>query len=154
MKCPFCGFQEDRVLDSRASRDGNEIRRRRECLKCHRRFTTRESIELSFPLVIKKDGKREPFNAEKIKNGIKKACEKRPISAEQIDEMVRKIEQTIIDYGEPEVSTKLIGETIINELKKIDHVAYVRFASVYKEFKDATQFMEELKNLSNLNKND
>lgn len=154
MKCPFCGFQEDRVLDSRASRDGNEIRRRRECLKCHRRFTTRESIELSFPLVIKKDGKREAFNAEKIKNGIKKACEKRPISAEQIDEMVRKIEQAVIEYGEAEVSTKLIGETIIQELKNIDHVAYVRFASVYKEFKDATQFMEELKNLSKSNKND
>lgn len=154
MKCPFCGFQEDRVLDSRASRDGNEIRRRRECFNCHRRFTTRESIELSFPLVIKKDGKREAFNAEKIKNGIKKACEKRPIGAEQIDEMVRKVEQAIIDYGEAEVSTKLIGETIIKELKKIDHVAYVRFASVYKEFKDATQFMEELKNLSNSNKND
>lgn len=147
MKCPYCGYEEDRVLDSRTNRDGTEIRRRRECTKCKRRFTTRETIEFSFPLVVKKDGKREPFNPEKIRNGIKKACEKRPISADHIDEMVKKIEQTIIESGDNEVSSKFIGELIIRELKKVDHVAYVRFASVYKDFQDASQFMKELEKL-------
>jgi len=147
MKCPFCGFEEDRVLDSRSNKDGSEIRRRRECNKCHRRFTTRETIEMSFPLVVKKDGKREPFNSEKVRNGIKKACEKRPISADQISDMVKKVEQAIIEFGENEVPSKFIGELITKELKKIDHVAYVRFASVYRDFQDANQFMKELEKL-------
>lgn len=147
MKCPYCGFEEDRVLDSRSNKDGSEIRRRRECNKCHRRFTTRETIEMSFPLVVKKDGKREPFNSDKVRNGIKKACEKRPISADQINEMVKKVEQATIEFGENEVPSKFIGELITKELKKVDHVAYVRFASVYKDFQDATQFMKELEKL-------
>lgn len=151
MKCPFCGYEEDKVLDSRLSKDGQEIRRRRQCLKCNRRFSTREIIVLNFPVIIKKDGKREPFNSEKIRNGIKKACEKRPISMEQINDIVKKIEQAVIEFGESEISSSFVGELVINELKKIDHVAYVRFASVYKEFKDPTQFMEALKQLSSSN---
>lgn len=147
MKCPFCGYVDDRVLDSRTNKDGTEIRRRRECGRCHRRFTTRENIEASYPLVVKKDGKRESFNSEKIRNGIKKACEKRPISADQINDIVKKVEQAVIETGENEVSSKFIGELIIEELRKIDHVAYVRFASVYKEFQDAAQFMQELEKL-------
>ncbi len=147
MRCPYCGFEEDRVLDSRSNKDGSEIRRRRECNKCHRRFTTRETIEMSFPLVVKKDGKREPFNPDKVRNGIKKACEKRPISADQINDMVKKVEQATIEFGENEVPSKFIGELITKELKKVDHVAYVRFASVYKDFQDATQFMKELEKL-------
>ncbi len=147
MKCPFCGFLEDKVLDSRTNKDGTEIRRRRSCLKCRRRFSTREIIELSFPLVIKKDGKREPFSSEKIKNGLKKALEKRPVSAEKIDELVKKIENAILENCESEVSTQFIGELVMRELNKIDHVAYVRFASVYKDFKDPVQFIEELERL-------
>lgn len=147
MRCPYCGFEEDRVLDSRSNKDGSEIRRRRECNNCHRRFTTRETIEMSFPLVVKKDGKREPFSSDKVRNGIKKACEKRPISADQINDMVKKVEQATIEFGENEVPSKFIGELITKELKKVDHVAYVRFASVYKDFQDATQFMKELEKL-------
>lgn len=147
MKCPFCGFEEDRVLDSRLSKDGTEIRRRRQCLKCGRRFTTREVIILNFPAVIKKNGEREPFDSEKIRSGIKKACEKRPIPMEQINDMVKRIEQACIEYGENEIPSSKIGELVMEELKKTDHVAYVRFASVYKEFKDPTQFMEALKQL-------
>ncbi|MCX7991312.1 MAG: transcriptional regulator NrdR [Proteobacteria bacterium] len=147
MKCPFCGFLEDKVLDSRTNKDGTEIRRRRACLNCNRRFSTREIIELSYPLVIKKDGKREPFSSEKIKNGLKKALEKRPISADKIDEIVKRIENAVIENGEQEVSTQFIGELVMRELRKIDHVAYVRFASVYKDFKDPSQFIEELEKL-------
>lgn len=149
MKCPFCGFEEDRVLDSRSSKDKTEIRRRRQCIKCGRRFTTRETIVLSFPAVIKKNGAREPFDSEKIKNGIKKACEKRPIGMEQINDMVKRIEQYCIEYGENEIPSSVIGEFVMEELKNLDHVAYVRFASVYKEFKDPAQFMEALKQLKN-----
>lgn len=147
MKCPYCGYLEDKVIDSRVNKDGTEIRRRRSCLKCQRRFSTREVIELSFPLVIKKDGKREAFSSDKIRIGLKKALEKRPISAEHIDEIVKKIENSIIEKGEAEISTQFIGELIMKELKKIDHVAYVRFASVYKDFKDPSQFIEELEKL-------
>lgn len=147
MRCPYCDHLEDKVLDSRANRDGTEIRRRRICLRCNRRFSTREVIELSYPLVIKKDGRREPFSAEKIRNGLKKALEKRPISAKIIDEMVKKIENAVLESGEAEVSSQFIGELLMNELKNIDHVAYVRFASVYKEFKDPSQFLEELEKL-------
>lgn len=147
MKCPFCGFLEDKVLDSRTNKEGTEIRRRRVCLKCSRRFSTREVIELSYPLVVKKDGKREPFSTEKIRNGLKKALEKRPISADNIDEIVKKIENIVLENGEPEVSSQFIGELVMKELKKIDHVAYVRFASVYKDFKDPAQFIEELEKL-------
>lgn len=147
MKCPFCGFLEDKVLDSRTNKEGTETRRRRICLKCNRRFSTREVIELSYPLIVKKDGKRESFSAEKIRNGLKKAFEKRPISAENINEIVKKIENIILENGEPEISSQFIGELVMKELKKIDHVAYVRFASVYKDFKDPSQFIEELEKL-------
>jgi len=147
MKCPFCGFLEDKVLDSRTNKEGTETRRRRICLKCNRRFSTREVIELSYPLVVKKDGKREPFSTEKIRNGLKKALEKRPISADNINEIVKKIENIVIENGEMEVSSQFIGELVMKELKKIDHVAYVRFASVYKDFKDPSQFIEELEKL-------
>ncbi len=147
MRCPYCGYTEDKVLDSRVNRDGTEIRRRRICLKCGRRFSTREFIELNFPMVIKKDGKREPFSSEKIKNGLKKALEKRPISAEKIDEIVKKIENMVIETGESEVSARFIGELVMKELNSLDHVAYVRFASVYKNFKDPAQFLEELEKI-------
>lgn len=152
MRCPFCSHEEDKVLDSRSNKDGSEIRRRRQCLKCNRRFTTRENIELSFPTVVKKDGKREPFSSDKIRNGLKRACEKRPISMDQINDTVKKVEQSVIEYGENEVPASFIGEAVVSELKKLDHVAYVRFASVYREFKDPSQFMEELKNLINSSK--
>jgi transcriptional repressor NrdR len=148
VKCPFCSFEENKVLDSRLSKDGTEIRRRRQCLKCNRRFTTREVVVLSFPAVVKKNGDREPFDSEKIRTGIKKACEKRPISMEQINEIVKKIEQVCIEFGESEIPSAKIGEMVMEELKNLDHVAYVRFASVYKEFKDPTQFMEALKQLN------
>jgi transcriptional repressor NrdR len=147
MKCPFCSHEEDKVLDSRASKDGMEIRRRRQCLNCGRRFTTRETIQFNFPTVVKKDGKRETFSSEKIRSGLKKACEKRPISVDQIDDTVKKIEQAVIEHGEKEAPSSFIGELVVQELKKLDHVAYVRFASVYREFKDPSQFMEELENL-------
>ncbi len=147
MRCPYCGYSEDKVLDSRVNKEGTEIRRRRSCLKCSRRFTTKETIEFNFPLVIKKDGKREPFSSEKIKNGLKKALEKRPISAEKIEEIVKKIENQVIETGESEISARFIGELVMKELNSLDHVAYVRFASVYKDFKDPSQFLEELEKL-------
>lgn len=147
MKCPFCGDHETKVIDSRLSREGDLIRRRRECLKCSKRFTTFERLELSMPLVIKKDGRREGFSREKILRGIQKACEKRPVSADDVDAIVRKIETSLAQKGEKEVPSSLIGETVIKELYNLDKVAYVRFASVYKEFKDVEQFMDELKKL-------
>jgi transcriptional repressor NrdR len=147
MKCPFCGEIETKVIDSRLSKEGDLIRRRRECLKCSKRFTTFERFELSMPLVIKKDGRREAFSREKIFRGIQKACEKRPVSTDDIDAIVRKIETALAQRGEKEVPSSVIGEMVIKELYNLDKVAYVRFASVYKEFKDVEQFMDELKKL-------
>lgn len=147
MKCPRCSHLESRVVDSRYREAGAEIRRRRECEKCGSRFTTYERIEETTPLVIKKDGNRQPFDRNKILSGIKKACEKRPVSLDQMEGIVKKIEQHIQDQALSEISSSVIGEIVINELREIDEVAYVRFASVYREFKDITEFMDELKKL-------
>ncbi|GBE01488.1 transcriptional repressor NrdR [bacterium BMS3Bbin06] len=147
MKCPFCGNLEDRVIDSRTGKDGDVIRRRRECLKCERRFTSYEKIEENLPLVIKKDSRREPFDRSKILTGLKKACEKRDISAETLDETVDEIQRKLLELEVKEVQSSWIGEEIMNTLKELDKVAYVRFASVYREFKDLNEFMEEMKSL-------
>lgn len=147
MRCPFCSYPEDRVVDSRASREGSEIRRRRECLKCNRRFTTYERVEGMIPLVIKKDGSRAPFDRHKVLAGMLRACEKRPVSIEQLEEIVDRIEQAVQDKAEAEVSSRFIGEQVMEALHGLDPVAYVRFASVYREFKDVNAFMEEIKSL-------
>jgi transcriptional repressor NrdR len=142
MKCPFCGFQEDRVLDSRSVRDGEAIKRRRECLNCGRRFTTYEEIEEMRILVVKKDLRREPFERSKVLHGMLTACEKRPISAEKLESVVDEIERSIYNGGEREISSSDIGEMVMEQLSRLDRVAFVRFASVYREFKDVTQFKE------------
>jgi transcriptional repressor NrdR len=147
MKCPFCGHTENRVIDSRISKDGKAVRRRRECLGCMRRFTTYEYVEDVLPMVVKKDGRREQFDRQKILNGIKKACEKRPISMEAIDKLVENVEQACQEMQVEEISSTIIGEKIMNELKNFDGVAYVRFASVYRQFRDVSEFMSELKEL-------
>ena len=145
MKCPFCGHQEDKVVDSRASSDGSSIRRRRECLGCGKRFTTYEHVEEQPLMVVKKDGRREPFDRHKLLGGLVKACEKRPISMDQIEELVDVIEREVSANFEREVSSRQIGERVMKRLHGLDPVAYVRFASVYREFKDVEQFMRELK---------
>jgi transcriptional repressor NrdR len=147
MRCPACGHEEDKVVDSRATRDDTAVRRRRECLECGKRFTTYEYIENTPLMVIKKDGRREPFRREKLKAGILKACEKRPISPVTIDELVDSIESSLQKQMRSEVTSGDIGESVMQALSNLDEVAYVRFASVYRHFKDINQFMEELKNL-------
>jgi transcriptional repressor NrdR len=147
VKCPSCGHLEDRVIDSRSAREGQAIRRRRECLKCRRRFTTYEIVELTPLLVIKKDGRREPFSREKILNGLLRACEKRPIPAEKIHAIVDVIENDLARQAVEEVPSNVIGERVMEQLHKLDEVAYVRFASVYRHFKDLNQFLEELRSL-------
>lgn len=147
MKCPFCGDIEDKVIDSRQSPEGDVIRRRRECLKCQRRFTTYEHVEKSSAMILKKDGRREPFDKNKVLSGIVKACEKRPVSMEKMQQMVDEVERSLENKYEKEIPSKEIGEVIMRELQKIDDVAYVRFASVYREFKDVNQFMSELSHL-------
>jgi transcriptional repressor NrdR len=147
MKCPFCGHAENKVIDSRISKDGKAVRRRRECLGCGKRFTTYEYVEDILPMVVKKDGRREQFDRQKILSGIKKACEKRPISMESIDKLVENVEQACQEMQLEEISSTLIGEKIMNELKAFDGVAYVRFASVYRQFRDVGEFMSELKDL-------
>jgi transcriptional repressor NrdR len=147
MKCPFCGFKEDKVVDSRATAEESAVRRRRECLKCGKRFTTYEYIEEVSLMVIKKDGRREPFDRKKILAGIMRACEKRPISMEKMEDMVTQIERAIQKKSDREVAASRIGELIMEKLKALDEVAYVRFASVYRQFKDLGQFMEELKGI-------
>lgn len=149
MKCPFCGNIESRVLDSRPSEEWEKIRRRRECTKCLRRFTTYETIETTPLMVIKKDGTLEPFIAEKLKTSLLKSCEKRQISVEQIEKATSEIEAKLLNSLEKEVSTSQIGELAMEKLKKIDEAAYVRFASVYRQFKDINSFMEELEKLKN-----
>ena len=145
MKCPFCNYFDTKVNDSRPTEDG-KIRRRRECLKCGKRFTTYEVVETAPIMVVKKDGSRELFDRTKLLNGLMRACEKRPISAETLDAAVDRIEQKILNSMDREVSSTEIGTLAMEELKKIDDVAYVRFASVYREFKDINAFMDELKN--------
>jgi transcriptional repressor NrdR len=147
MRCPFCGFLEDKVVDSRESKDGDSIRRRRECLECGRRFTSYERIDEIPYMVVKKDGRREVFERNKIMSGLLRACEKRPISAIQLEAIVDLIEKTVQEAQEREISTNEIGKIIMEELKKLDKVAYVRFASVYLEFEDVSEFMTELKDL-------
>ena len=154
MKCPFCGHIEDKVIDSRLSQDGSATRRRRECLKCERRFTTYERVEEVLPLVIKKDGRRQPFDRTKILNGIKRACEKRPIGMEEIENTVHKLEMRFLDSGDKEIESRAIGEAVMEELKRLDEVAYVRFASVYRDFRDINEFMRELKDLLDVKKKD
>ncbi|MBI4825879.1 MAG: transcriptional repressor NrdR [Nitrospirae bacterium] len=147
MKCPFCGFVEDKVIDSRSSKEADVIRRRRECLKCASRFTSYERIEEILPLVVKKDGRREAFDRQKIIHGLEKACEKRPVSVEKWEALTARIEKKLQALGEKEIPSSLIGEEIMSGLKDIDEVAYVRFASVYRQFKDIKEFMEEIKDL-------
>lgn len=147
MRCPFCKADNDKVVDSRGSEGGTAIRRRRECLDCGRRYTTYERIE-EIPLrVIKKDGAREPFDRRKIFEGMSKACEKRPVSTEKLDEIVGEIERRLADIADREVTSRQIGELVMGRLRELDQVAYVRFASVYRAFKDINQFLEELRPL-------
>jgi len=147
MKCPFCGEIDNKVIDSRVSKDGSVIRRRRECLLCSRRFTTYEHIEEIPIMIIKKDGRREVFNRDKVRSGIKKACEKRDISMNLIEEHVDEIERDLRETGEKEMASSVIGEKIMTVLHDLDDIAYVRFASVYREFKDVNDFVSELKSL-------
>ena len=147
MKCPFCSGTESRVADSRLSRDKETIRRRRQCLSCGRRFTTSERVESVMPMVVKRDGRREPFNRLKIMSGLRKACEKRPISIDHLERIVNRIEQGIQEAGEREVKSTVIGQNVIDELRSLDGVAYVRFASVYRQFKDINEFIDELTDL-------
>jgi transcriptional repressor NrdR len=147
MKCPFCGFLNDKVVDSRESKEAESIRRRRECLKCGKRFTTYERIDEIPYMVVKKDGRRERFDRQKVLNGLMRACEKRPVSIGKLEQIVNDTEGFVIDSPERERKTSEIGELIMNRLRKYDHVAYVRFASVYLDFKDVQEFMSELKDL-------
>ena len=147
MKCPFCGFIEDKVVDSREAREGESIRRRRECLRCERRFTSYERIDEIPDMVVKKDGRREPFDRNKIMAGLLRACEKRPVPSAKLDSIVTSIEKYVQESSERERPTSKIGEMIMRRLKELDKVAYVRFASVYLEFEDVSEFMHELKHL-------
>ncbi|HZW36955.1 MAG: transcriptional regulator NrdR [Deltaproteobacteria bacterium] len=147
MKCPRCGHVDNKVVDSRAGKDGDVIRRRRECLSCRRRFTTYERIEEELPLVVKRDGRREAFDRQKVLTGILKACEKRPISYAAVEKVVDNLEAEFQSSGEKEISSVEIGGRVMGELLKLDDVAYVRFASVYRQFKDLSQFVEEIKTL-------
>ncbi len=147
MRCPHCHNPESRVLDSRTIKEGTVIRRRRECLECGHRFTTYERAEETIPLVVKKDGRREPYSREKILVGIRKAFEKRPVSAQEQEELVDEVERYLLSLGEKEVSSRLIGERVMELIKKVDQVAYVRFASVYRRFRDLSDFIEELRTL-------
>ncbi|MBR2489799.1 MAG: transcriptional regulator NrdR [Clostridia bacterium] len=149
MKCPFCGFEESKVIDSRPTDEGQRIRRRRECLKCEKRFTTYEIIESLPIIVIKKDKSRETFNRNKLMTGLLRACEKRPVSIDTLDNMIDEIEVIIQNSLDREVSSERIGELVMEKLKRIDEVAYVRFASVYRQFKDINTFMTELNKLLN-----
>ena len=152
MRCQYCNCLESKVIDSRPAEEGNSIRRRRECTRCGRRFTTYEKIELVPLLVVKRDNRREPFDAAKIKSGVIHACEKLPVSMQQIDSIVSRIEQTVYNTMEGEISSQRIGDMVMAELKQLNDVAYVRFAAVYRKFTDLGSFMEELTHLINENK--
>ena len=147
MKCPYCSKIDNKVIDSRLSKDGRTIRRRRECIPCGRRFTTYEKLEEILPMIIKKDGRREPFSREKIISGMKKACQKLPVSITKIEEFVDSLELYFQEIGHKEIDSKDIGEKVITKLKELDEVAYVRFASVYRQFKDINEFMAELEGI-------
>ena len=147
MKCPFCGQLENKVIDSRLSQGGEVTRRRRECDQCARRYTTYERVEEVLPLLVKKDGRREPFDRMKVASGLRRACEKRPVSSETLDRIVDRIERELVDSGEKEVPTSFVGERCMDALRDTDPVAYVRFASVYRSFKDIHEFMSALSTL-------
>lgn len=152
MRCQYCNCPDSKVIDSRPTEEGNSIRRRRECMQCGRRFTTYEKIEMAPLMVVKKDKRREPFDTRKIKSGIVHACEKRPVSLADIDAVVARVEQRVYNAMEEEITTQRIGEMVMGELKRLDEVAYVRFASVYRQFTDISSFMEELTKLLSENK--
>jgi transcriptional repressor NrdR len=147
MTCPFCGHRQDRVIDSRESREGEVIRRRRECLKCERRFTTYERSDEIPYMVIKRDGRRERFDREKVLNGLLRACEKRPVPMYKLAETVDEVESRLADTPEREISTRVVGEVVLKRLKALDKIAYIRFASVYKDFQDVEAFLTELQDL-------
>jgi transcriptional repressor NrdR len=147
MTCPFCGFKQDRVIDSRESKEGDVIRRRRQCLKCERRFTTYERSDEIPYMVVKKDGRREKFDRQKVLNGLLKACEKRPVPMAKLAELVDAVESKLSESPDREISTTDIGEMLMEKLKGLDKIAYVRFASVYRDFQDVEAFLNELKNL-------
>ncbi len=147
MRCPKCGLPDDKVIDSRVSREGATIRRRRECLACGYRFTTYEEIERSGLVVLKRDKRREEFSKEKLLTGVKKACQKRPMSPKTIEDLVERIVNRVTDTYEPEVPAEVIGKMVMEELRKLDHVAYVRFASVYRRFQEAADFVDEVRSL-------
>jgi len=154
MKCPYCTKINNKVIDSRLGKNGIMIRRRRECIECGRRFTTYEKLEDVLPMIVKKDGRREPFSREKIISGIRKACQKRPISITKIEDFVDSLEVYFQDLGKKEIDNAEIGEKVINALKEWDEVAYVRFASVYRQFKDVSEFMKELEEIIKSKKED
>lgn len=147
MVCPFCGHREDKVIDSRESKEGDSIRRRRECLACERRFTTYERCDEVPYMVIKKDGRREKFDRQKVLNGLLRACEKRPISMGKLAQLVDEVENSLLEASDRELATTLIGERLMDSLRGLDKIAYVRFASVYRDFQDVEEFLSELKNL-------
>lgn len=147
MKCPYCGFIEDKVIDSRPTDEGSAIRRRRECIKCTRRFTTYEKVESAPLMVIKKDKTRQPFDREKLMNGLLRACEKRPVSINDLERLIEDIESQVYNTLQREITTHEIGEMVMTKLKNLDEVAYVRFASVYRQFRDINTFMDELHKL-------
>ena len=147
MICPFCGFREDKVIDSRESKEGDSIRRRRQCISCERRFTTYERCDEVPYMVIKKDGRREKFDRQKVLNGLLRACEKRPVSMGKLAELVNEIESALLESPDGELATTLIGETLMERLRGLDKIAYVRFASVYRDFQDVEEFLNELKNV-------
>jgi transcriptional repressor NrdR len=147
MKCPFCGQLDNKVIDSRLSQGGEVTRRRRECDQCGRRYTTYERVEEVLPLIVKKDGRREPFDRMKVSAGLRRACEKRPVSSETLERIVDRIERELVDSGEKEIDSSRIGERCMEALRETDQVAYVRFASVYRSFKDIHEFMNALSNL-------
>jgi len=154
MKCPYCGHLENKVVDSRLNKENTIIRRRRSCEACGQRFTTYERLEVMMPMLIKKDGRREAYDRYKVVSGLKKACEKRPVSMADIDEFVDALERELQDMGEREVPTQWVGEKMMEGLAKLDEVAYVRFASVYRQFKDINEFMDELKGLLDTRKDE
>ena len=147
MRCPACAHEESKVVDSRTARDGAAIRRRRECLQCGRRFTTYERAEDELPLVVKKDGRREPFDRHKVVSGMRRACEKRPVPLAVLERTADQFERTLVESGDREIESRRIGEWVMDRLREIDGVAYVRFASVYRQFRDVSDFLEELKDL-------
>jgi len=147
MRCPFCSAQDTKVVDSRLFGGGDQVRRRRECVECHERFTTYEIADLTMPRVVKQDGSRAPFDQERLRNGMLRALEKRPVGTESIEQAVHRISRQLLARGEKEVASRLVGELVMDELRRLDQVAYVRFASVYRKFEDVNAFREEIERL-------